>query len=133
MISAEVFERRSTPRWPGRHEHHPFTAARLRPGRDITLINLSTGGALVESGSRLLPGTRVDLQLLGSGIRRVVRGRVLRCHVCALRGDGVLYRGAVMFEEHLAWQRADVPTTGYSIPRDNLAVSAGLGSCYPTE
>jgi hypothetical protein len=72
------------------------------PGREVTLINISSGGALVEGNARLLPGTHVDLQLLVSGVRETIRARVVRCMVCGLnRHEGIRYRAALVFQRRL--------------------------------
>ncbi len=44
-----------------------LAAARLMPGRSVRLLNLSSGGALIETDCRLLPGAQVELQLAGGG------------------------------------------------------------------
>lgn len=72
--------------------------ALLRPGQEVVLVNLSAGGALVESPTRLSPGARTELQLLGES-KRLVRCRVERCRVTRL--DPLRYQGAVVFEERL--------------------------------
>jgi hypothetical protein len=72
---------------------------RAAPGVTVTLINISTCGALFESAARLRPGLRTELQLAGGGQRRTVRGRLDRCHVAAL--DPLCYRGVMVFEELL--------------------------------
>ncbi len=78
-------------------------AARVRPGRDVQLINLSAGGALIEGTIRLSPGAAVDLQLVAEDTRHVLRGRVLRSAVRALdHGGRVYYRVAVCFERAFA-------------------------------
>lgn len=64
------------------------------------LVNVSRGGVLVESGLRLNPGTRTELQLSGEA-RRNIRGRIERCRVTAL--DPLTYEGAIVFEEVLDW------------------------------
>ncbi len=77
-----------------------LSATRLRPGRDVVLIDLSTGGALIEGSARLLPGTRAVLQLLGTGGCLLACGSVLRCHVSAITSEeGVTYRGALTFDQ----------------------------------
>jgi hypothetical protein len=76
--------------------------ARLRSGQDLALLNLSTGGALVEGGFRALPGTTIELQLLTPGWRGLAMARVLRCHVAALHpGRGIRYRAALAFAQEL--------------------------------
>jgi hypothetical protein len=77
----------------------------LRPGVTVTLINISTCGALFESAARLRPGLRTELQLAGGGMRRIVRGRLDRCHVAAL--DPLCYRGVMVFEELLELDSID--------------------------
>jgi hypothetical protein len=74
--------------------------ALLRPGRIVMLVNVSRGGALVESGLRLNPGMRTELQLSGEP-RRNIRGRIERCRVTAL--EPLTYEGAIVFEEALDW------------------------------
>lgn len=105
-------ERRAAQRrQPG--EHTWFASARLRPGRVVRVVNLSCRGALLEAGSRLLPGARVVLQFQGPGAEVQVPSRVLRCHVEALDGrHGIRYRGAVVFEHSLDLVRADHPEPG---------------------
>jgi hypothetical protein len=86
-------------------EETPWTRlALLRPGQEVSLINVSHGGVLVESHARLLPGTRTELQL--SGLRREsVRGYIDRCRVVGL--DPVRFEGAIVFDQALEWRRPD--------------------------
>ena len=39
----------------------------LRPGQPVTLINICSRAALVESGARLRPGAQTEMQLAGAG------------------------------------------------------------------
>jgi hypothetical protein len=94
---------------------HGIVSARVRPGYDVLLINVSAGGALVESWHRLLPGAIVELHLETSERRTAVRGRVLRCAVSRLRSTSVCYRGAIGFDRHLPWF-ADDESAGYAVP-----------------
>lgn len=75
--------------------------ARLRPGRLAQILDLSTGGALIETDWRLLPGTRVEMQVGDPVPLFRVAGRILRCHVVLLDRDRVRYRGALKFEKPL--------------------------------
>jgi hypothetical protein len=74
--------------------------ALMRPGHEVHLVNLSPGGALVESASRLRPGLRTELHLCGTR-RRTIVGRIDRCRVTAL--DPIRYQGAIVFEQLLQW------------------------------
>ena len=93
----EHHERRGT----GRVEPDgtPWPAlALLRPGQEVVLINVSRGGALVQSHARMMPGSRTELQLFGA-CRRQLRGRIARCWVTQL--DPLRYQGAIVFDEPL--------------------------------
>jgi hypothetical protein len=94
-------ERRATPRVIP-VEDSGIERARLRPGRTAWVIDLSAGGALLETDWRLLPGTRVDLQLGDPAPVFKVTGRILRCHVALLDRERIRYRGALVFEAPLA-------------------------------
>lgn len=80
-----------------------MVCARVRPGLDVTLVDLSAGGALVETVHRLLPGSAIELKLDSGEKRAAVRGRVLRCVVSRLCAEAVWYRGAIGFDRHLPW------------------------------
>ena len=78
-------------------EHTPWArAAILRPDQEVAIIDLSPGGALIESSLRMKPGARAELQLLGPS-RWVLRGRIDRCRVVAI--EPLQYEGAIIFDE----------------------------------
>lgn len=81
---------------------HGIVRARVRPGHDVAVIDASTGGLLIETDRRLLPGAAIDLQLATTTGTVAVRGCVLRCAVSRLRAAAVLYRGAIGFERHVS-------------------------------
>jgi hypothetical protein len=80
--------------------------ARLRPGRTARVVDLSTGGALIETDWRLLPGMRVEMQLGDPVPLFRVAARILRCHVAMLGREHIRYRGALMFEDRLPFGEA---------------------------
>ena len=93
-----VGDRRASPRvapdltaWEAR--------ALLRPGREVRLINISTGGALLRSQTRMNPRAAAKLQLFGP-VRLQVNGRIQRCRVSSLHP--LSYEAAIVFEEPLA-------------------------------
>jgi hypothetical protein len=98
---------------------HGIVNAKVRPGYDVAVLNVSAGGALVESSHRLLPGSPVDLHLAKQDDHVAVRGRVLRCFVARLRAAGIWYRGAIGFDRHLPWF-VDEDPAGYGIPGAEL-------------
>jgi hypothetical protein len=77
---------------------NPFTA-RLKYGQAVTLVDLSAGGALLETSMLLRPDTDLVLELVDPRTRDVtdVVSRVLRSQVSGLQG-GITYRGACVFE-----------------------------------
>jgi hypothetical protein len=97
-MTAALPERRNGRR-RGRSEEYGLVSARVRPGHDIEVLDVSSGGVLVESSQRLLPGATVELHLQpDAGPPHLVRGRVLRCYVARLHANLLSYRGAIAFE-----------------------------------
>jgi len=86
-----------------RVEDHLIVSARVRPGHRAQLIDVSAGGALIETQYRLLPGASVELQMETDTRHTSVRGRILRCAVVRVRPTWVCYRGAIGFDRHLLW------------------------------
>lgn len=84
-------------------EEHGIVSARVRPGFGARLIDVSAGGALIETTHRLLPGAPVELWVETGTDRARVRGHVLRCAVVRVRPTWVCYRGAIAFDRHLPW------------------------------
>ena len=80
----------------------------VRPGREVQVLDLSRGGALIEGRARFRPNSMVDLRLNGKGRAVDLRGRVVRCYVSALDAGTVSYRAGVAFEGSL-----DLPELGF--------------------
>jgi hypothetical protein len=104
-------ERRASPRLtalavPG------LERARLRPGRSAYIVDLSSGGALIETDWRLLPGMRVEMQVGEPVPLFRVAGRIIRCHVALLDRERIRYRGALMFEEPVPLGEAETHGVG---------------------
>jgi len=73
--------------------------ARLLPGGDVDVLNISATGLLVEGKSRPVIGTVVSIRLNGSRIKRL-DGRIVRCRVSTIHRDGTLsYESAVEFDQ----------------------------------
>ena len=77
--------------------------ARVRPGREVSVIDISAHGVLIETVLRLLPGRQIELQIERGNELMPVRGRVVRSHVARVHASSVSYRGAIGFEQPLAW------------------------------
>ena len=99
-VAIDLVDRRRECRCPGggaRWRSH----ALLRPGQPVTLLNISSRAALMESAARLRPGAHTEVQLAGAQARTCIAGRLDRCHVVAL--EPIRYRGVLLFD-----QRVDV-------------------------
>jgi hypothetical protein len=97
-VAINLHERRREDRCPGggaRWRSH----AVLRPGLPVTLLNISSHAALVESAARLRPGAHTEMQLAGSRARTSIAGRLERCYVAAL--EPIRYRGVLLFDERV--------------------------------
>lgn len=102
MADPVTQERRATPRISP-VGGSGMARARLRPGRTAHVVDLSAGGALIETDWRLLPGTRVELQFGQPAASVNVAGKVLRCHVASLDRERIRYRGALSFEKRMSF------------------------------
>jgi hypothetical protein len=71
--------------------------ARLAAGHGVSLVDLSAGGALLDSPAPLRPDSLLTLQIAGAGFDTAVEFRVVRCQVGALLPGRTTYRGAGEF------------------------------------
>jgi hypothetical protein len=101
-VADRARERRRGPRLPPEQTDWRDLAV-LRPGQEVRVVNIGPLGALVESGSRLRPGHRVELHLTARSARVAITGRMERCEVARLAP--LRYRGAIVFDR-------SVPMTG---------------------
>jgi PilZ domain len=116
-----------------RRVHRRFSAselngirdARIKFGPHVSLIDVSAGGALLESDTRLPPESEAMLELIGSSGLLAVPFRVLRCQVAAL-GQSMRYRGACAFKTPLNLSElldAVVESSPLALPPARLAPS----------
>jgi hypothetical protein len=90
-------ERRTSPRLPPT-AFPALKSACLSSGSEVTLINISKGGALLESVDRLAPSTRISLRVITTEGILILQGKILRCMISHLNG-GLRYRSAVAFDQ----------------------------------
>jgi hypothetical protein len=95
-------DRRASPRRQSCHDHG-IVQTRVRPGHAATLIDVSAGGALIETVRRILPDTFAEVYMETPFRNVSVRGRVLRCAVVSVRPTTMLYRAAIQFDSYLPW------------------------------
>lgn len=68
-------------------------------GLSLRLVNISSSGLLLESGSKLVPESATELRLLGSGMNLVIPVRVVRSEIAQVTGMGVRYHTAAAFQQ----------------------------------
>jgi hypothetical protein len=118
MNDAQLCDDRPDRRRARRHRtihDHGIVSARVRPGREASLLDVSAGGALVETTYRLLPGSHIELDVATNERRASVRGGVLRSGVVSVRATGMCYRSAIGFNHLLSWF-VDGEAGGYGVP-----------------
>ncbi|MFN2446081.1 MAG: PilZ domain-containing protein [Vicinamibacterales bacterium] len=92
-------DRRHAPRVPPRVANVQSHGI-VRPGHDVHVLNLASGGALVECGARLRPGSHTELQVVRDGTRVALRAVITRCRVARLAP--LVYEAALCFEQPLS-------------------------------
>jgi CheY-like chemotaxis protein len=70
-------------------------------GTEVALVNMSTSGVLMETGSKFLPGSTTELHLNGPGTEMVVPVRFIRSDVARIDRFGVKYHAAAAFEREI--------------------------------
>ena len=124
MPPSDIDRRRTVRRVPQPGE--TLSRVRLRTGRELSVVDISSSGAMVEGVTRLLPGTHVDVHVVTRHGRVLVRTRVMRSTVWRLQSDTVCYRTALAFEATV-----DTEVDGYPLPAENPAIERGAGNSYP--
>ncbi len=112
-------ERRAHRRY-GAHELHGLCAARIQSGPAVSIIDVSSGGVLIEADEPLRASSEAVLELSGLGVDATVPLRVVRCQVSALRG-APCYRAACEFIEPVdveGFLTADLSAAVEAAPRD---------------
>jgi hypothetical protein len=130
-IDGQMVERRRAPRSTLAAEHG-IVGARIRPGYAALVLDVSAGGAFIETSRRLLPGSAIDLLVDGGDRGAVVRGRVLRCFVASIASDIVRYRAALAFAgEFRGFTRLSF--AGKAFPSETRGVPWAVGSADPPD
>jgi hypothetical protein len=104
----------------------PLAHAKLRTGGRLIVLDASSWGALTETTERLLPGRHLDVHVVTSGGRVLVRGRVARAYVSQLQPEAIYYRAALAFE-----QAIDARSCGYQMPAVLVSPATPQGMPFP--
>jgi hypothetical protein len=125
-----VTERRRALRYDYRDGFLP-PAARVRPGHDVIIVNLSTSGMLVEGTCRLHPGCLVESRLFFERGPLQIDGEVVRAFVSTVDKSGVRYRAGIAFALAIPVTAPPDFLRGYQLPGSVAAGPPGTGSSYP--
>ena len=99
--------------------------ARLLPGGEVDVLNVSETGLLVEGKSRPVIGTVVSIRLKGSRLKRL-EGRIVRSRVSTIHRDGTLsYESAIEFDHSHAIE--DLVDAG----NENASAPSSVGVTAP--
>lgn len=79
------------------------TTARIRPGHQVRLIDVSARGVLIESHRRLLPGIMVELLVESARGPSRTRARVVRVYVSEVLRDALVYRAGLALDATIDW------------------------------
>jgi len=95
-----VAEKRTSPRLPPSSISN-LKSVRLVAGPEVTLINISRGGALIETDALLVPHSSIAIRLVTADAAFLLRGRVLRSRASSFKESALLYQSALSFDEEL--------------------------------
>jgi hypothetical protein len=77
------------------------SGVKLPWGLEVRLLNVSSSGMLVESTSKLMPGSVADVEIRSGDDVLVVPARFVRSEIVGVDRRGVRYVSAAVFEEEL--------------------------------
>lgn len=100
MGDAAADERRRALR-KGREDVPWLSGVRLMSGVELELVNISSTGVLLQTGSKFAPGCTTNLQLFGPATNLVVPVRFIRSEVARMDVLGVRYYAAAAFAQAL--------------------------------
>ncbi len=83
-----------------------LSAIKLSWGPEVALVNISSSGVLVETGSKFVPGSTTELHLSGPETSLIMPVTFIRSEVASIDGFGVKYHAAAAFEKELNLSRA---------------------------
>lgn len=102
----------------------PDLVMRVRPGLPVSVREVSSGGCVIDTNRSLLPGARVELAVTSNSGRRVVRGRVMRCHVGKISASVVTFAAAVQFDDAVDWNQL-IPALAWIATATGVTDTAG--------
>ncbi len=83
-------------------------SVKLLAGEGVRLINISRGGALLESNISMKPGSHISIRLETTEAVFTIRGRVLRSRATKMDGRHLVFQSAIQFDEQFMSLRPPV-------------------------
>lgn len=97
--------------------------ARLKFGPAVTLVDISTGGAQIQTTNyRIQPGSAVVLEVTSDQGDLAIPATVLRCQLASLLPEPI-YRGALVFKRDF-----DMRSLGWVVPESEPGLEADLAA-----
>jgi hypothetical protein len=100
MGQKDFVDRRKEPRF-GASAIASLDSVHLVEETEIKLINISRGGALIETKERMSPGNRVSLRIVTAETAYLLKGRIIRSSVYTI-GKALTYQCSMVFDEDFA-------------------------------
>lgn len=97
---------------------------RVRPGLPVDVREVSARGCVIDTNRSLLPGARVELAVTSNFGRRLVRGRVMRCHVGHISASVVRFAAALQFDDVVDWEEL-IPSLSWVSAAPGLTDTTG--------
>lgn len=117
------------------HRRHPLadipsiSKVRLKYGPAVALIDLSNGGAQIETTNyRMQPGSTVVVEITAAGGDLAIPAKVLRCQLASLLPEPI-YRGALVFKQPFDVGRVGITAEDEAI--DDAAAEPDPGTLDP--
>ncbi len=133
--TAEAHDRRTSPRRSA-EDVSWIVGAKLNGGLgrgSAEVIDISSGGSLIQTDTRLTLGSTATLVLSGVENHVRARGRVIHSKVCSISTNGELsYRIAIQFDEMLAEpDGVDPHRSAVTTPREEVRPNGNETRAYP--
>jgi hypothetical protein len=102
---------------------------RLKNGPELQIVDLSRGGALLESRVQMKPGAVVTFELKSHDSLIEIPSEVLRCQLARFDRGATLYRGACMFTSPVAIESMLRPSPPVAPAPPSTSVAAAVAAC----
>jgi hypothetical protein len=121
VASSELVRANGEERWRARRSTRSelpwLSGIKMSWGLELGLLNISSSGVLVETTTKLMPGTSADLVLTGPQTNLVVPARFVRSEVAGVDALGVRYQAAAAFDSSLELLTAARPAPAALAPK----------------